>query len=133
MKMFDKNGQNTMITRMVLDSNMERLRAGHSPMAIVESLHEQVKLIDYNGHFTDKQGHKTQQYWTAFKKGWFAYQHQTRPVRIIASEMLTTKLLRLYPKLNPMDFELNRYLSAYEFAGMPKDSARKLIVGTIAS
>lgn len=80
MKMYDKNGKLTIIAKMVFDQNMERLRAGDSPLEIAKTLHEQLKLVEYNGAFIDSSGKPTIWYWAAFRIGFHHWVWKMQPL-----------------------------------------------------
>lgn len=45
MKMHDKNGNLTIVARVIFDNNMARLRNGENPLSIAQSMSEQVQLL----------------------------------------------------------------------------------------
>lgn len=108
MKMYDKNGKLTIIAKMVFDQNMERLRAGDSPLEIALTLHEQLKLVEYNGAFIDSSGAPTIWYWAAFKIGQNKW-NKMKPRRAVEPVIEFVNRGVIHTS------ELNSYLSAYYF------------------
>lgn len=66
--MYDKNGNYTIVTKVIFDANMKRLRDGESVHDIARSMHEQVKVLEYNGPLLD-QGIPLLRYWEIYRKG----------------------------------------------------------------
>lgn len=122
MKMFDKNGKLTIVAKMVFDQNMERLRAGDSPLEIAKTLHEQLKLVEYNGQMIDSSGAPTIWFWSAFKIG-KAKWDQSKPV------LKLNPIFAAIPSTDIRALELNKYLGAYHIPNGTRPNP--IIAGTI--
>lgn len=51
MKMYDKNGNLTLVAKEIFNSGLERMRSGESAMNIAKDLQVQIKLVKYEGEY----------------------------------------------------------------------------------
>lgn len=66
--MYDKNGNYSIVAKVIFDANMKRLRNGESVHDIARSMHEQVKVLEYNGPLLEN-GIPIIRYWEIYRRG----------------------------------------------------------------
>lgn len=68
MKMYDKNGNYSIVARAIFEANMKRLREGQSVHDIARSMKEQVAILEYNGPLLEG-GVPVIRYWEIYRRG----------------------------------------------------------------